>query len=66
MIGVVVPLGHSYVPGGWLLCDGRAVSRTTYSKLFDVITTLYGAGDNSTTFNIPDLRGRSIVGRDWI
>jgi microcystin-dependent protein len=49
-------------PSGWLLCDGRAVSRTTYARLFDRITTVYGVGDGSTTFNIPDRRGRSGVG----
>jgi len=50
------------VPSGWLLCDGDAVSRTTYSDLFSAIGTLYGVGDGSTTFNLPDLRGRSPLG----
>ncbi len=49
-------------PTGWLFCDGSAVSRSTYSALFGVISTTYGAGDNSTTFNVPDLRGRVPVG----
>ena len=47
---------------GWLLCDGAAVSRTTYGALFAAIGTTYGAGDASSTFNVPDYRGRTIVG----
>lgn len=50
------------VGDGWLLCDGTAVSRTTYASLFAQIGTRYGAGDGSTTFNLPDLRGRSCIG----
>jgi len=49
-------------PTGYLLCDGSAVSRTTYSALFSVIGTTWGAGDGSSTFNLPDTRGRIIVG----
>ena len=49
-------------PTGWLLCDGTAVSRTTYSALFGILSTTYGAGDASTTFNVPDMRGRVPVG----
>lgn len=48
---------HS-VPDGWLLCNGAAVSRTTYANLFAVIGTKYGTGDGSTTFNLPNLAGR--------
>ena len=44
-------------PAGWLNCDGQAVSRTTYAELFAAIGTVWGAGDGSTTFNLPDLRG---------
>ena len=51
-------------PDGWLLCDGGEVSRTTYAKLFSVISTTYGSGDGSTTFNVPDLRGRFALGKD--
>jgi microcystin-dependent protein len=51
-------------PSGWLLCDGAAVSRTTYANLFGVIGTTYGAGNGTTTFNVPDLRGRVAVGRN--
>lgn len=49
-------------PTGYLLCDGSAISRSTYSNLFSVISTAYGVGDNSTTFNLPDLRSRFVVG----
>lgn len=47
---------------GWLLCDGRAVSRTTYQALFDIIGTKYGTGNGSTTFNLPDARARTLIG----
>lgn len=50
-------------PDGWFLCDGSQVSRATYKALFDVITTTFGAGDGSTTFNLPDMRGRFPLGR---
>ena len=49
---------------GWLLCYGQAVSRTTYASLFTALGTTYGVGDGSTTFNLPDLRGRTIAGQD--
>jgi microcystin-dependent protein len=49
-------------PSGWLLCDGAAVSRSTYSDLFAITSTYFGAGDGSTTFNLPDFRGLSLVG----
>lgn len=52
----------SAVPGGWLLCDGSAVSRTTYAELFAVIGTTYGSGDGSTTFNLPDLENKFGLG----
>lgn len=51
-------------PTGWLLCDGTAVNRTTYAALFAVIGTTYGTGDGSTTFNLPNFKGRIPVGRD--
>lgn len=51
-------------PTGWLLRDGSAVSRTTYARLFAVIGTTYGAGDGSTTFNLPNRKGKVGVGRD--
>lgn len=49
-------------PSGWLKCDGSAVSRSTYSSLFSAISTSFGNGDGSTTFNIPDMRGRIPIG----
>lgn len=52
------------VPDGYLECDGRAVSRTTYAVLFTVIGTVFGVGDGSTTFNLPDMRGEFIRGWD--
>jgi microcystin-dependent protein len=51
-------------PNGYLICDGRAVSRTTYADLFAAIGTRYGSGNGSTTFNIPNLKGKVIVGYD--
>lgn len=51
-------------PTGWLLCDGRAISRTTYAALYSAIGETWGVGDGSTTFNIPDLRGRVVVALD--
>ncbi len=52
------------VPAGWLICNGAAVSRTTYADLFAVTGVAYGAGNGSTTFNVPDLLGRVPVGED--
>lgn len=62
--GVISMYGGSTAPSGWLICDGRTVSRTTYSRLFSAIGTTYGAGNGSTTFNIPNLKGRVPVGLD--
>lgn len=64
MTGTVLPFAGSTAPSGWLLCYGQAVSRTTYAVLFSVIGTTYGAGDGTTTFNLPDLRGRVTAGKD--
>lgn len=50
------------VPGGWLYCDGSAIDRTIYADLFAAIGSTYGNGDGETTFNIPNLRGRNIIG----
>lgn len=61
-IGTIKAIGHSTVPQGYLACDGSAVSRTTYVTLFGLLSTTWGAGDGSTTFNVPDLRGRVLVG----
>jgi microcystin-dependent protein len=62
--GAILPYGGGSAPSGWLLCDGAAVSRTTYDDLFTAIGTAYGVGDGSTTFNVPDLRGRYPLGAD--
>ena len=62
-IGTVIPFTSDSVPKNWLLCDGSEVSRSEYSKLFEVIGTTYGSGDGSTTFNLPDLRTRVPVGK---
>ena len=60
--GVVLPFGGSTVPNGWLLANGAAVSRSGNARLFSVYGTTFGAGDGSTTFNLPDLRDRYIIG----
>ena len=63
-IGTQVAYGGTVPPTGWLICDGSAVSRTTYAELFKVIGTSYGAGDGSTTFNLPNKKGRVSAGYD--
>lgn len=63
-IGAVIDYAGAISPQGWLFCGGQAVSRTTYAALFAIIGTIYGAGDGSTTFNLPDLRGRVVAGKD--
>jgi len=60
--GVTLPYAGNTVPGGYLFCDGSAISRTDYSELFEVIGTSFGVGDGSTTFNLPDTDDRCIVG----
>lgn len=62
--GAMTGYGGTTAPAGWLLCDGSAISRTTYASLFTAIATTFGVGDGSSTFNIPDLRGRVIAGQD--
>ena len=62
--GAVQAFAMNTPPTGWLECDGSAVSRVTYATLFSKITTLYGAGDGVTTFNLPDLRGEFVRGWD--
>lgn len=62
--GAMTPYAGTTAPTGWLLCYGQAVSRSTYATLFGVISTTYGVGDGSTTFNVPDMRGRSFIGLD--
>lgn len=63
-IGAIVAYGGTLPPTGFLLCDGTAISRATFSALFAVIGTTYGTGDGSTTFNLPNLKGRVPVGLD--
>lgn len=63
-IGAILPFSSDTVPNGWLLCDGRAVSRTEYAELFKAIGTKHGSGDGSTTFNLPNPKGRTLVGKD--
>ena len=60
--GTVLHFAGSSAPTGWLLCDGAAVSRTTYATLFALISTTYGVGDGSTTFNVPNTSGIFISG----
>jgi microcystin-dependent protein len=64
--GDIRKVGYAVVAGseeaGWLLCDGRPVSRSTYAALFAKIGSTYGGGDGSTTFNLPDAQGRSLIG----
>lgn len=71
ILAEIVPIGTLMAYAGttapnsrWLLCDGAAVSRTTYATLFALVGTAYGAGDMSTTFNLPDYRGRAGIGLD--
>lgn len=60
--GAMMPYAGSTAPDGWLLCDGTAYSRTTYANLFAAISTTFGSGDGSTTFNLPNTKGRTLVG----
>jgi microcystin-dependent protein len=60
--GAVLPFAGAAAPTGYLLCDGSAVSRTTYAALFAVLSTTFGVGDGSTTFNLPDMRETAPVG----
>lgn len=62
LIGEIKMYPLATAPSGWLNCDGTAVSRTEYSNLFSVIGTTFGAGDGSTTFNLPNLCGKVAVG----
>ncbi|MCL2327761.1 MAG: phage tail protein [Bacteroidetes bacterium] len=65
-VGTILPFAGnsiSKVPEGWLLCDGKEISRSEYAALYAVISTAWGAGNNSTTFNIPDTRG--VFLRGW-
>ena len=62
--GAVFPYAGASAPSGFILCFGQAISRSTYSDLFTAIGTTYGTGDGSSTFNLPDVRGRAVAGQD--
>lgn len=63
-IGAIIAFPAAAVPNGWLECNGQAVSRTGYVELFALISTAYGTGDGSSTFNLPDYRGVFLRGKD--
>ena len=63
-VGAIKPWTAAAAPDGYLLCNGAAVSRSTYADLFAVISTTYGSGDGSTTFNVPQLQGKMPQGYD--
>lgn len=60
--GSTISYAGDTAPAGWIMCDGRAVARVEFSALFAIIGTKYGIGDNVSTYNVPDLRGRAIIG----
>lgn len=60
--GTIIDFGGTAAPTGYLSCDGSAVSRSTYSALFTAIGTTWGSGDGTTTFNVPNLNGRAVIG----
>lgn len=61
-VGTIKQFAGTSAPSGWAMCDGTAVSRSTFAALFAVIGTTYGEGDGSTTFNLPDFRGAAPAG----
>ena len=61
--GAIMGFGGATVPANYLICDGSAVSRTTYAHLFATISTAFGAGDSNTTFNVPDFRDKLALGK---
>jgi microcystin-dependent protein len=63
-VGAILASAGLLVPTGWFECNGAGVSRTQYAELFSIVGTTYGAGNGSTTFNLPDLRGRMLAGMD--
>ena len=62
-IGFIGDWGSDTAPDNWLLCQGQAISRTEYSELYGILGTKYGIGNGTTTFNLPDFRGRVAVGK---
>ena len=63
-VGTVNYFARQFPPEGWLLCDGREVSRDVFADLYNMVGTSFGTGDDKTTFNLPDLRGEFIRGLD--
>lgn len=63
-VGTIAQTARVSAPDGWLLCEGQAVSRTEYVRLFNVIGTSYGSGNGTTTFNVPNIKGRLVVGKN--
>ena len=63
-VGAIKPWTKATAPAGYILCNGAAVSRSTYAELFAVVSTTYGSGDGSTTFNVPQLQGKMPQGYD--
>jgi len=63
-VGAIVPHAGSTVPANWIACEGQLLSRTSYSALFAALGIAWGAGDGTSTFGIPDLRGRTLLGMD--
>jgi microcystin-dependent protein len=63
-VGSITDYAGATAPAGWLLCYGQEISRTTYAALFAILSTTYGAGNGTTTFNVPDCRGRVTAGKD--
>ena len=63
-IGAIMPFGSDTIPENWLLCNGQEVSRTDYAELFKILGTAYGEGNGSTTFNLPNYKGRVAAGKD--
>ena len=59
--GAIIPFAGNNIPSGYLPCNGGAISRETYADLFAVIGTIYGSGDGSTTFNLPNLNNNSFL-----
>jgi len=61
-VGTIILFGSIFPPNGYITCDGRAISRSTYNTLYQAIGTNFGRGDGTSTFNLPDLRGRVPMG----
>ncbi len=62
--GTIAPFAGTVAPAGWAFCNGQELSRSSYPQLFSTLSTVYGSGNGSSTFNLPDLRGRAAFGKD--